>query len=146
MATDDEIKRVVDSTDIVELVSEYVSLEKRGKNYVGLCPFHSENTPSFSVNPEKNIAHCFSCKEGGGPIQFLMKIKNIGFGEALNTLALRNGIKLSGNNKIEKVDPYKKHKELLNLSMDFYKKVLNNTEFGEEAKNYLFKRGITKKY
>lgn len=87
MATDEEIKRVVDSTDIVELVSEYVSLEKRGQNYVGLCPFHNEKTPSFSVNPEKKIAHCFSCKGGGGPIQFLMQIRNIGFGEALGILA-----------------------------------------------------------
>lgn len=143
MATDEEIKRVVDSTDIVELVSEYVSLEKRGQNYVGLCPFHNEKTPSFSVNPEKKIAHCFSCKGGGGPIQFLMQIRNIGFGEALGILAEKNGIKLSGVKKVEKIDPYKKHKEMMNLSKDFYKKVLEDTEFGEEAKNYLIKRGIT---
>ncbi len=143
MATDEEIKRVVDSTDIVELVSEYVSLEKRGKNYVGLCPFHSENTPSFIVSPEKKLAHCFSCKGGGGPIQFLMQIRNIGFGEALSILAEKNGVKLSGYKKIEKVDPYKKHKDMMNLSKDFYQKVLENTEFGEEAKAYLAKRGIT---
>ena len=143
MATDEEIKRVVDSTDIVELVSEYVSLEKRGQNYVGLCPFHNEKTPSFSVNPEKKLAHCFSCKGGGGPIQFLMQIRNIGFGEALGILAEKNGIKLSGVKKVEKIDPYKKQKEMMNLSKDFYKKVLEDTAFGEEAKNYLIKRGIT---
>ncbi len=142
MATDDEIKRVIDSTDIVELVSEYVSLEKRGKNYVGLCPFHSENTPSFVVSPEKKLAHCFSCKGGGSPIQFLMQIRNIEFGEALSILAEKNGVKLSGYKKIEKVDPYKKHKELMNLSKEFYKSVLEKTSFGDEAKAYLSKRGI----
>ena len=124
MATDEEIKRVIDSTDIVELVSEYVSLEKRGKNYVGLCPFHSENTPSFVVSPEKKLAHCFSCKGGGDPIHFLMQIRNIEFGEALNILAEKNGIKLSGYKKIQKVDPYKKNKEIMNISKEFYIKSL----------------------
>ncbi len=142
MATDEEIKRVVDSTDIVELVSEYISLEKRGKNYVGLCPFHNENTPSFVVSPEKNLAHCFSCKGGGGPIQFLMQIRNIGFGEALNILAEKNGIKISGYKKIERVDPYKKLKEIMNVSKDFYRTSLEKTNFGVEAKDYLAKRGI----
>lgn len=142
MATEEEKQRIIDSTDIVELVSEYVTLEKRGKNYVGLCPFHSENTPSFVVSPEKKLAHCFSCKGGGNPIQFLMQIKNIEYGEALSILAERNGIKISGYKKIEKVDPYKKLKDLMNLSKNFYRSVLEKTEFGDEAKAYLAKRGI----
>ena len=142
MATEEEKQRIIDSTDIVELVSEYVTLEKRGKNYVGLCPFHSENTPSFVVSPEKKLAHCFSCKGGGNPIQFLMQIRNIEYGEALSILAERNGIKISGYKKIEKVDPYKKHKDLMNLSKNFYRSVLEKTEYGDEAKAYLAKRGI----
>ena len=64
------IDEINEKTDIVSLVSEYVKLEKAGKNFRGLCPFHSETNPSFSVSPEKNIAMCFSCKEGGRPIKF----------------------------------------------------------------------------
>lgn len=77
MASKQEIQNVIDSTDIVALVSEYVKLEKQGKNYKGLCPFHSEDTPSFVVSPDKKLAHCFGCGGGGDPIKFLMQIENI---------------------------------------------------------------------
>ena len=69
MLSNDILQKIDDETDIVALVSEFVVLEKRGKNYMGLCPFHDEKTPSFSVSQEKNIAMCMACKTGGRPIE-----------------------------------------------------------------------------
>ena len=88
----DEAEKIINATDIVALVSKYVKLEKQGKNYKGLCPFHDENTPSFVVNPDKNIAHCFGCDGGGNPAKFLMQIENINFNEAVRRLADFNGM------------------------------------------------------
>ncbi|MDE5546073.1 MAG: DNA primase, partial [Anaeroplasmataceae bacterium] len=94
MATQEEITKIIESTDMVELVSPYVKLTKQGKNYKGLCPFHNEDTPSFVVSQDKHLAHCFGCGKGGNPIQFLMDIKLISFPEALTELAKKNGIEL----------------------------------------------------
>ena len=73
------IEKIREQTDITELVASYIKLERRGRNYVGLCPFHEEKTPSFSVSPDKQIAHCFGCKKGGNVFHFLMEIENISF-------------------------------------------------------------------
>ena len=144
MATKEEIDAIIDATDIVSLVSEYVKLEKRGKNYVGLCPFHSEDTPSFSVNPEKKIAHCFGCGGGGNPIQFLKQIENITFNEAVTKLANRAGIKISTNTLI-KEDPNKKYYKIMQTAKDFYKANLAKTQYGVIAKKYLADRGLDEK-
>ena len=85
----DEIMR---SADILDIVGEYVSLQRKGRNYFGLCPFHDEDTPSFSVNPEKQFYKCFGCGEGGNVIGFLMKIENLTFPDAARRLAERYGI------------------------------------------------------
>src|SRR5690606_28466291 len=85
-------QQINEQTDIVALVSKFVDLTKKGKNYMGLCPFHDEKTPSFSVTPEKNIAFCFGCKKGGGPITFLAQIKNISNYDAAKELADTLGI------------------------------------------------------
>jgi len=71
------LNQINDQSDIVSIVSEFVDLQKKGKNYMGLCPFHDEKTPSFSVNPEKKIAKCMSCGQGGRAIEFYRQIKNI---------------------------------------------------------------------
>ena len=73
------INEIKDKTDILDLVSEYVKLEKRGRNYIGLCPFHDEKTPSFTVSEDKQICHCFGCKKGGNVFQFTQEIKDISF-------------------------------------------------------------------
>ena len=92
MATDD-INQIIDATDIVALVSSYnIKLDKQGKNYKGLCPFHHEDTPSFLVSQEKKLAHCFGCGGGGDPIKFIMQIENIDFQDAIIKLAEFNGI------------------------------------------------------
>lgn len=88
------LREVADKNDIREVVSGYVTLKKTGSSYVGLCPFHNEKTPSFSVSPQKGVFHCFGCGEGGNVIHFLMKIENIPFTEAVEKLAQRAGIAL----------------------------------------------------
>ena len=90
--SDTLIEKVNQAINIVELASEYVQLTKKGKNFMGLCPFHDEKTPSFSVSPEKNLAYCMSCKKGGAPITFYQEIKNISFKDALYELAHRAGL------------------------------------------------------
>lgn len=82
--------------DIVDLINEHVSLARRGRNYWGLCLFHSEKTPSFSVNPEKQMFYCFGCKEAGDVFTFLMKLYKIDFKSAHNLLAARTGLQTGG--------------------------------------------------
>ena len=89
MASQHEIDSVIEATDIVALVSEYVKLEKTGKNYKGLCPFHNEDTPSFVVSPEKRLAHCFGCGGGGSPIKFLQDIEHIDLPDQLDEKVTR---------------------------------------------------------
>lgn len=88
----DTVQRVLDAADIVEVVSDFVSLKKRGANYVGLCPFHNERTPSFSVSRAKGICKCFSCGKGGSPVNFVMEHEQMSFAEAIRYLAAKYGI------------------------------------------------------
>ena len=95
---DDETRqRILDATDIVEVVSDFVSLKRRGANYIGLCPFHNERTPSFSVSRSRGICKCFSCGEGGSAVNFIMKIENIGYYDALKYLARKYGIEVKAD-------------------------------------------------
>lgn len=142
MASKQEIQNIIDATDIVSLVSEYVKLDKQGKNYKGLCPFHHEDTPSFVVNQEKKLAHCFGCGGGGDPIKFLMQIENINYGEAINRLAKRSGIKISDAYQNTKPNPLAKYYQIMQTAQAFYKKFIENSESGKEALNYLYKRGL----
>ena len=89
---DEKISEIKQSADIVEVVSEVVRLKKAGKNFIGLCPFHSEKTPSFTVNPDKQIFHCFGCQEGGDVFSFLMKHESLSYPEAIRSLGERYGI------------------------------------------------------
>jgi len=91
---EDVLEHIRSSVDIVEVVSEYVPLKKRGRNFVGLCPFHTEKTPSFSVNPELQIYHCFGCSVGGNVFSFLMELERVSFPEAVRSVAQRAGIEL----------------------------------------------------
>lgn len=142
MATSEEIEKIIQTTDMVDLVSPFVKLVKSGKNYKGLCPFHEEKTPSFTVSQEKHLAHCFSCGKGGNPIQFLMDIKQISFGEAIQELAQKNGVSISGYHKKSGPD-YSKYYEMMGVASKFFQQNLNMTKSGKEAKSYLMKRGLT---
>ena len=89
---EDKVIEIKNAADIVDIVSEVVHLKKSGKNFLGLCPFHSEKTPSFSVSPEKQIFYCFGCGVGGNIFSFLMKHDGLAFPEAARTLASRYGV------------------------------------------------------
>ena len=91
---DSFLDELVARSDIVEIVQHYVPLKKSGSNYFGLCPFHNERSPSFSVSPDKQIFHCFGCGEGGGVIQFVMKIEGLPFLDAVRMLADRAGMEM----------------------------------------------------
>ena len=93
--TDDNIKEVINRTSIVDIINSTIPLKKKGNNYFGLSPFKKEKTPSFSVNEEKKIFHCFSTGEHGNVIDFLIKVKGYDFKDALNELASKAGVELS---------------------------------------------------
>jgi DNA primase len=90
--SEDTIEKVRDSADIVNIITDYVPLKKTGANHVGLCPFHNEKTPSFTVSDSKQIFHCFGCGEGGDVVTFIMKKENLDFPEAVIFLADKLGI------------------------------------------------------
>ncbi|MEQ6029875.1 DNA primase [Staphylococcus saccharolyticus] len=144
-ATIDEIKN---KTDILDLISEYVKLEKRGRNYIGLCPFHDEKTPSFTVSEDKQIYHCFGCKKGGNVFQFTQEIKDITFVEAVKELGERVNIQVdigdtSKNASTQMASDDLKMIEMHELIKDYYHYALMKTVEGEEALNYLQSRGFT---
>lgn len=88
------VQRILDAADIVEVVSDFVTLKRRGANYIGLCPFHNERTPSFSVSKSKGICKCFSCGKGGSPVNFLMELEQMNYNEALRYLAKKYNIEI----------------------------------------------------
>lgn len=141
-----EIDLVRDRTDIVEVISEYVRLKKVGRNFVGLCPFHSEKTPSFSVSPEKQMYYCFGCSEGGTVFNFLMKKESIGFPEAVEELGRRAGITLTRSQDSPGQKKIRREREILfqiNLrAKDFFIRNLCGRG-GKETKEYLKSRGIS---
>ena len=92
--SDEVIEEVRSANDIIQIISHYVNLQRKGNSYFGLCPFHREKTPSFSANADKQIFHCFGCGVGGNVIHFIMKVENIGFKEAIEFLAERANITL----------------------------------------------------
>ena len=88
------VERILDTADIVDVVSDFVALKKRGANWVGLCPFHNDRNPSFYVSRAKGFCKCFSCGEGGSPVNFIMKHENISYVEALRYLAKKYNIEI----------------------------------------------------
>ena len=91
---EDILQRIRDATDIADIVGEHVQLSKKGRNLFGLCPFHNENSPSFSVSPERQIYHCFGCGAGGNVFKFIQEIDRVSFVEAVTFLAQRASISL----------------------------------------------------
>lgn len=142
MVSKEQIDEIVSSTDMVALVSPYVKLTKSGSGFKGLCPFHNENTPSFMVSQQKKIAKCMGCGEGGSPIKFLQKIKNISFMEALQELADKAGIELRGYTKEYTGPDYSHYYEIMETAHKFFRYNLLNTKSGEDAIAYLENRGL----
>jgi DNA primase len=140
---DEVVEEIRTRSDIVEVISERIQLKKSGANYKGLCPFHSEKTPSFIVSPGKQIFHCFGCGTGGNVYQFIMQIENIPFPDAVLYLAKRYGIgipeqKGKGINSSQKSILYNVNE----LASDFFRRQLLESPQGRAAREYLKKRGI----
>lgn len=147
---DEKINQIREAVDIVDLIGEYVQLKKQGRNYFGLCPFHGENSPSFSVSTEKQIFHCFGCGAGGNIFTFLMDIEGYSFVESAKVLAEKGNVPLDVEiNKDSKRSNMpagsQQMVEAHDLLRKFYHHLLVNTKEGQDALEYLLKRGFTEK-
>ncbi len=144
--SEDIIEQVRTENDIVDVIGDYVKLQKKGSSYFGLCPFHNEKSPSFSVSPHKQMYYCFGCGEGGNVISFLMKYENYTFIEAMEVLADRAGIELP---KMEYSKEAKQEKDLktkiieINTEAAKYYHYLLKSERGKLAYNYLSGRKLS---
>lgn len=141
---DEKIEEVRASADIVDVASDYVQLKRSGSRFMGLCPFHSEDTPSFSVDPEKNLYYCFGCQNGGDVFKFVQEIEGVGFLESVRVLADRYGIPLPE----EEADPEAANEReavlhALRFAARFFYRQLTQTSRGEPALQYLRDRGFT---
>ena len=141
----DAVDEIKSRLDIVDVISKYVILKKRGVNYIGLCPFHNEKTPSFIVSPQKGIFKCFGCGKGGDSITFLMEIKNESYADVIKDLAQQFNIELpKGNTNYEKnKDKKTKINDILAKAQQFYTQTLLDKPEAKIAYEYLMKRGIT---
>jgi DNA primase len=140
----DQVDEVRQKTDIIQLISQYLSLKKSGRNFKALCPFHSEKIPSFMVSPERQIFKCFGCGAGGDVFQFIMRMEGMEFGEALRTLAKRAGVRLRQYRPSEAEKQKQVLYEINHLASEFYHYFLLKHQVGKKALNYLLGRGITK--
>lgn len=142
--TDELIEEIRLNNDIVDVVSEYVKLDKKGKDYFGLCPFHKEKTPSFSVAPHKQIFYCFGCGKGGNVIQFVMNVENLDYVEAIKLLADRAKIQLPEDDGRKELEKSRLRQEILAINLEaakyFYENLISAN--GEAARRYLASRGI----
>jgi DNA primase len=144
----DDRQRVLDATDIVQLVGEHVSLKPKGREYVGLCPFHDDHRPSMTVVPHKRIYHCFSCGAGGDAIAFVMNYHKMGFREALEHLARRANIELTpwrgGESRRDQGGVTRDAILSANLTAaDFFRTILQHPEHGRAARELISRRGIS---
>ncbi|MBU8770408.1 DNA primase [Cytobacillus oceanisediminis] len=145
---EEKVNEIRQAVDIVDVIGDYIQLNKQGRNYFGLCPFHGENTPSFSVSPEKQIYHCFGCGAGGNAFSFLMELEGYSFQEAALKLAEKGNVKLeidaasAASAKSMPVD-LQQMMEAHELLRKFYHHLLVNTKDGQHALEYLLNRGFT---
>ena len=143
--SDEIIEEVRQANDIVDILSQYVHLKRSGRNFFGLCPFHNEKSPSFSVSPDKQIFHCFGCGVGGNVFTFLTKIEGISFVEAVQMLAERANIQLPTlANNVDSVKEELKAKvyKVNEFTAQFYHENLYRPE-SKIAQEYIKKRKLT---
>lgn len=148
MNSNSVVPEIISTADIVQIISDYVMLKKTGKGFKGLCPFHTEKTPSFNVNPEKQMYHCFGCGAGGNVITFISKIENIPTRDAVRQLADRFGIRLSFKDAGENDEFFRQRKkmaEAYSLACAYYHDALLKSPQAESARKYVFQsRKLTK--
>jgi len=142
---DDKIEEIRRRADIASLIGEYVTLKKAGRNYLGLCPFHREKTPSFTVSPDKQMFYCFGCSEGGNVFSFLMKLNHLTFPEAVRHLAKKVGVIIPerpmSREEKERYSLAEQIRRVNELAAGLFMSTLRSPA-GEDAREYLRKRGI----
>ncbi len=142
------VEKILDAADIVDVVSDYVSLKKRGANWVGLCPFHNDRKPSFYVTRTKGFCKCFSCGEGGSPVNFIMKIENMSYPEALRYLAKKYNIEIEEKELTDEERQQQSEQESMfvinEFAMGFFEKQLHDTQEGVDVGlSYFRERGFS---
>jgi len=138
----DFLDELHDRSDVVDVISSYVQLRQRGRLYTGLCPFHSEKTPSFTVYPDTQSYYCFGCGNGGDVITFIKNYENLDYIEAVKLLADRAGMQMPDDSDQDDANRKKRMLEANRLAARFFFKTLNSDE-GREARGYLRRRGLT---
>ncbi|MCM1377060.1 MAG: DNA primase [Clostridium sp.] len=142
------VEKIKEAADIVEVVSDYVHLVRRGSNYMGLCPFHNERTPSFSVNKRRNFCYCFSCHKGGSPVNFIMEKEGVSYHDALLQLAAKYGIKVEERELTDQERASITRRESMLVANDWAMKKMqqmlrDTTEGRDVGLQYFYQRGIT---
>lgn len=141
------VQKILDTARIEEVVGDFVTLKRRGVNYIGLCPFHNEKTPSFTVSPAKNICHCFGCGKGGSPVNFIMEHENLSYVDALRYLAKKYRIEIVEKELTkEEMDKRNDRENMLaanKFALEFFENTLNNTDEGRNiGMAYFRERGF----
>ena len=139
---EDNISKIKEKLDVVEVISGYLKVQKAGMNYKARCPFHNEKTPSFYISPERQIWHCFGCSAGGDIFGFVKQIEGVEFPEALRMLAQKAGIELKSFDPVIRDEKTKLY-EICEKSAKFFEKQLWGGESGKKALAYLLGRGLT---
>lgn len=143
MISEEQKEEIKTRVDIVDVIGEYVQLRKAGKDYVGLCPFHDENTPSFNVVPDKQFYHCFGCDASGDVIEFLERQAGMDFMEAMRYLAGRTGVALRDDRRDPAEDEaHREAREINAFAADWFVRQLADPRVGARAREYLDRRGI----
>ena len=139
------IEEIKNNANIVEVIGDVISLQKVGRNYLGLCPFHGEKTPSFNVVEDKQFYHCFGCGRSGDVFKFIEEYQGVSFMEAVQLLGERVGIQLTMPvpSRPQQVSPHQTLYDMHEEAARFYHAILMTTKMGEEARAYLYKRGLT---
>ena len=148
MIDKETVQRIKDAANIVDVVGDYVQLVRRGANYMGLCPFHNERTPSFSVNPRRNFCYCFSCHKGGSPINFIIEKENISYHDALLQLAAKYGIEVHERELSDEERRRQDQRESMftanRWAMEYFEHNLTGTQEGRDiGLQYFYQRGLT---
>jgi DNA primase len=142
----DSLERVKQTADIVEVISVHTDLRRQGARWVGLCPFHEERTPSFSVDAQEKLYHCFGCGVGGDVIKFVEEKEGVGFAEAVELLADRYGVELEREQEDPRAEARRQHRrrleQLLDRTASFYASFLWDSEEASKAREYLAERGL----
>lgn len=140
--SEDKVSEIIEKNDIVELISQYLNLTKKGKNHWGLCPFHTEKTPSFSVSLDKQLFYCFGCSVGGNVITFVQKIERLSYAEALYFLARRAGISIDEKIDKNELENIKVKEQLYKINTEAAKFFYENIKKNASAMGYLSGRGL----